>query len=308
MPERIEWIDAIKGLGIILVILGHMTIPQIARLFIFSFHMPLFFFVSGWLFKNNFTKAWCLKKCDSLLIPYALYGIITIAVLHFAAGVPLNLLLERFLKGNGVGVLWFLVCLLVVEVIGGAIVRILEDNIGLLFITALGAAVMGWLVPKMVNSGIMCIKIVPAALAFWLAGHVAKAYTWERKISRWQQCVSVAVMVLTGMLFFVQRVDMAAARYGNVFIFYTTALSLVGLVFMLFCRLNVRTKPLTFLGQISLELMCLHGIVPVFLRMFVESKSLLRVLSLLILILLAYAIHRWIPLFSGQAVVFARLK
>lgn len=49
---RIFYVDAIRGFGMICVILGHTRIPEIARQFIFSFHMPLFFifFLGGGLF------------------------------------------------------------------------------------------------------------------------------------------------------------------------------------------------------------------------------------------------------------------
>lgn len=54
---RLEYLDAAKGLGILLVILGHIYAwnPNINRkilvTWIYSFHMPLFFIVSGMLIK-----------------------------------------------------------------------------------------------------------------------------------------------------------------------------------------------------------------------------------------------------------------
>jgi fucose 4-O-acetylase-like acetyltransferase len=55
MGSRLEHIDVAKGIGIILVVLGHNWIIRTEKgeLFriIFSFHMPLFFFLSGVLFK-----------------------------------------------------------------------------------------------------------------------------------------------------------------------------------------------------------------------------------------------------------------
>ena len=41
-PQRINWIDQVKGIGILLVVIGHMNIPQELSKIIFSFHMPLF--------------------------------------------------------------------------------------------------------------------------------------------------------------------------------------------------------------------------------------------------------------------------
>lgn len=45
--NRIVSFDILKGGGILLVILGHIQIPYMLKTVIYSFHMPLFFFVSG---------------------------------------------------------------------------------------------------------------------------------------------------------------------------------------------------------------------------------------------------------------------
>ena len=52
MKERhLDYIDMVKGVGIILVVLGHSTyISEQALTWLASFHMPLFFIVSGLLF------------------------------------------------------------------------------------------------------------------------------------------------------------------------------------------------------------------------------------------------------------------
>ena len=47
---RLEWIDKAKGIGIILVILGHTICPPNIKFWLYSFHMPLFFFLSGYVF------------------------------------------------------------------------------------------------------------------------------------------------------------------------------------------------------------------------------------------------------------------
>ncbi|WP_241211253.1 hypothetical protein [Bacillus atrophaeus] len=43
MKGRVEWIDISKGIGIILVVLGHAPTDDALKSFIFSFHMPMFF-------------------------------------------------------------------------------------------------------------------------------------------------------------------------------------------------------------------------------------------------------------------------
>ncbi|MCQ1535101.1 acyltransferase family protein [Methanosarcina sp. KYL-1] len=70
---RYKWIDALKGFGIILVILGHLpTFPEL-HTYIYSFHIPLFFFISGYLFsKEKYTtaKKYVTSRIRGLIWPY----------------------------------------------------------------------------------------------------------------------------------------------------------------------------------------------------------------------------------------------
>ena len=50
IQERKKYIDILKGIGIFYVILGHVTHTSFLFRYIYSFHMPLFFFISGMLF------------------------------------------------------------------------------------------------------------------------------------------------------------------------------------------------------------------------------------------------------------------
>lgn len=74
MSKRIEFIDIARGIGILLVVLGHNDfgyISPFAHQVIYSFHMPLFFFLSGY-FLNAATGFgdFVVKRFNSLLKPY----------------------------------------------------------------------------------------------------------------------------------------------------------------------------------------------------------------------------------------------
>lgn len=80
--QRLDYIDRMKGLAILSVVLGHIYLPYttegamhpIAKI-IYSFHMSFFFFLSGFINQKTnaiSTKGWMnyiYKKFNSLLIP-----------------------------------------------------------------------------------------------------------------------------------------------------------------------------------------------------------------------------------------------
>ena len=75
--ERIEYIDLIKGVGIILVLLGHLPINETLHMQIYSFHMPLFMFISGLVaFNRSDYGFWSYfkQKFFRLLIPFFVIG------------------------------------------------------------------------------------------------------------------------------------------------------------------------------------------------------------------------------------------
>ena len=51
MNGRIRWVDIAKGIGIFLVVLGHCQITENVLTLITTFHMPLFFFLAGYVFR-----------------------------------------------------------------------------------------------------------------------------------------------------------------------------------------------------------------------------------------------------------------
>ena len=87
--KRLGWIDIAKGIGIMLVVLGHTIVPGLREkydvanflwTFIYSFHMPLFFFLSGYLFEHGLKryadkKRFLLSKARKLLLPYLFFSV-----------------------------------------------------------------------------------------------------------------------------------------------------------------------------------------------------------------------------------------
>ena len=70
MIQRDKSWDAVKGLGILLVVLGHSGCPAYLHDFIYLFHMGLFFYVSGKFLKiNRGGKLCCLEDFRDFMLP-----------------------------------------------------------------------------------------------------------------------------------------------------------------------------------------------------------------------------------------------
>ena len=112
MKEKINMynnsIDFFKGTLIISVFLGHLIIGNInntfVRYFIYSFHMPLFIGISGYLFNYNFLKSspkdFIKKLFKKIIVPYILANIIYSGVINikFLLRLDVYLFVINFLK------------------------------------------------------------------------------------------------------------------------------------------------------------------------------------------------------------------
>ena len=83
--SRIAWADIAKGFAIICVVIGHVgaiDMPQALVRFCFTFHMPLFFVLSGWFLRptERLTGEFLRKNVKGLLVPYYVIGLVFVVV------------------------------------------------------------------------------------------------------------------------------------------------------------------------------------------------------------------------------------
>lgn len=114
--SRIAFIDIVRGILIILVVLGHTNLSNTQ--YFYWFHIPAFFILSGSLYKPKHIKEllqYCKKIISSLFIPY-LYNFALITIAAILIGLvqmdEVSGLIKEFLKGGThltyiYGVFWF---------------------------------------------------------------------------------------------------------------------------------------------------------------------------------------------------------
>ena len=120
--KRIEWIDRAKSFCMFLVILGHCHIQEsysFVTQFIYSFHMMLFFFLSGLLCKRDLSYKSLEKDILYIMLPYCIYGIIYIIFETIRSHLyqPENVMAEIISliigKDAAIGPIWFLSALFI---------------------------------------------------------------------------------------------------------------------------------------------------------------------------------------------------
>ncbi|MCR5787818.1 MAG: acyltransferase family protein, partial [Bacilli bacterium] len=122
--KRLSYIDVSRGIALFLVVFGHLfLIGSNTSRWIFSFHMPLFFIISGYVTnteKYKKFKDYFLRKVKLLILPYIgflLLGfVISVIVKDWRSGVlSINAVKQAFYYTQPelfhVGQVWFLIAL-----------------------------------------------------------------------------------------------------------------------------------------------------------------------------------------------------
>lgn len=123
IKERIDYIDVFRGMGILTMVMGHVGFGDLFQHFIHAFHMPMFFFVSGFFYKRNSDiKKVITKKAKSLLIPYFVFGLVHLLIYMILGNGNVQSEIKHLLWENTrglpiAGALWFLTSLFLTEVI-----------------------------------------------------------------------------------------------------------------------------------------------------------------------------------------------
>jgi polysaccharide biosynthesis protein PslL len=142
MNHRNLTVDIAKGIGIILVVFGHNWIVkhESGELFriIFSFHVPLFFFMSGFFIKpSDGLKKFIFRRADTLLKPYLtillLIGVLKIFNPFSVEKIPFWKYLLGVLYASGPTIegvaLWFLPHLFVASIAAMTVLHLTNSHL-----------------------------------------------------------------------------------------------------------------------------------------------------------------------------------
>ena len=224
MEKRNAKIDCLKGIAIFLVVYGH-SIQYCSNdnvdffmnpvfSFVYSFHMPLFMFISGYLFYNSLNKDTkykyiIYKRFNSLIIPaiswYTLYTICVDSVKIFLNEFNFKIEFKHYLIGIPhqfwfLYTLFYLICLVI---IGKSILGDNKYYYIILFLIIL-------LLPDMFN-----LQYLKFMYPYFVGGYFSKKY---RKIIYENRNM---IIIIASIVFFIMILDWKKDYY-----IYTTGMNL----------------------------------------------------------------------------------
>ncbi len=283
--KRSDGIDYAKGIGILLVVLGHMQLLGCGETFrtltniIYSFHMPLFFFVSGLtLEKKYLSRTPCrsdIKKlAKRLLIPYFSWSAVYILLKCVIAGEGILRIIKRnsaaVLTFRGIAPLWFLSALFMAEVL--VILLVYKLGMNKLYLLAfsgsmtiaLGSAVQ-------VFYGVFRYYVRLPIIAFYrlfpciffvtlgcvMSGTFTCARTENLRRKSALLAVSAAVFAAVNILL-PSAANLYKMKFDNTAAFIITGMAGSIMIVSLCTLLPENILPLKFLGRNSMLIMVLH--------------------------------------------------
>lgn len=308
--ERLEWIDIAKGIGIIGIILIHLCqveIPWIRTFFLFL--LPLFFFLSGYLYKKNIPICdFIIRKALSLLIPYFAvffllapflipdFGIYPIK-LYIWGGIRIN---NQILNPTFVP-MWFLTTFFLTQVI----YHILNTMFKLkhLHWLCLIIYITSFFFNKSLPWG---LNMVLTTIPFFHLGRIYKDH--KDSINKYR--VFLCGLGILGLIiaFFIPeiRYDIYALKYGIPiisFIFSCASIYLVIEISKLMIRNKVLSMIFSELGKASLVLMYIHFPIAIILnKLSLFNPPLIK--SALLVILIGYLIYVICMQFKTTRILF----
>ena len=262
MKNRIESIDVARGLAMLLVIIQHNC--GFSQL-ILSFHMPLFFMVSGLVLTREQPKFsfWFEMKRNArrLLIPQVMLGgfecvfifISTLFYEHKIATLGVGIILQSVLRW------WFLLVLfqarlliwLVKKYIFGS--RLKECAL-VLFLTVLSIII--YLLPGHLDFLPLYMNLVPICLLFILIGYYAKRYL-HSEVRMKDSIVMLFLLVITIVVAQSNsQVYMYSYDFGNFFLFIVTSLS--GSFFFIRLATVIKSNYIKWIGVMCMPIYVLQ--------------------------------------------------
>jgi fucose 4-O-acetylase-like acetyltransferase len=297
MRKRLDWVDFCKGIGIIGVIISHCAAKgTFPRSFLFSFHMPLFFILSGYTMRPTKTRKDLARKTvrdlKNLILPVLIFSAIRFLV------IPLfennfsfenydriwEAYLDRLLWCTGetvgdhpyIGMMWFLVSLFTARLIINSMSLFLNNKQLRLFLLFIGG--FGIFLGATKHYLPFNFDVSLASLLFIACGMLLKRYRrfFQKYLTPiFITCLGIWIIGLRNDWTIVMDERVYGGRFlVEVFVSIAACFVVIELVKAI-SKTKSLSKCMTFVGRNSLTILYIHYL-DVFVRTFWMGKGTIR--------------------------------
>lgn len=314
---RIKWLDILKGLCIVFVMLSHSYPPDSYRRFFTPFFITMFFFASGYTFSPKSSLAEFLKgKLYHLVLPLLLLGSIRILGMWVLSG---GSLAESF-KGLLLQVncnkdeLWFVSCLFTTTILFYLIFKfgkVIKSEKGFntyILVTSFLLLLLGFSIILVLQKKF----IWQAELALIMLFYYSLGYVYKKKDLKTSKWLSLALFVVYMLLIItaLNDADIHKEEFGNPVIFFVSTLLIILPIIDLSKALEKFkiSKGLIFLGENTLFYFAFSGFVREIFMIIMNrighldariESVICTLLMIIVLIIPAMIVNKYIPFLVG---------
>ncbi len=317
--RRIEWIDLVKAVSVLLVVFMHASntlydlagpsgvtaVLQHINHLLEPLRMPVFFLVSGMLASSAVHRPWSKSgnRTLGMVYLYVVWMLLFFGFITLFGQAPSEPVTAIIFAKSG---FWYLYAMALFFIIA----RLLRNQpawavvaVALLpnILRPLTDQVLGQLVPGSLYTS------MAMNLAFFLVGAYFKDLVGglAEKATTWHAVVLGALAVSAGVLWLTaEPMNMHANAYGTNFVlFYLSVLALT-LFLILVGRLIDRLPTVDFLGRNTLIVLGIHFPVILLLEKYVHNDLTVLVLTTLAMFPLIPPLNRWLPRLTGRKPLF----
>lgn len=266
MKNRNTTIDIVKGIGIILVVLGHTALPKSLLNIIYSFHMPLFFFISGYLYsKEKYSTDIMVvfkSKFNTLLWPFFTFSIFAIILNYIFVQHNMSFVLFE-LKDTILGIhningpLWFLTALFMVEIIFSQTNRYKNYDFIILLIVIIGFINAFYFQFRIIYN----IDIALIGILYFYIGYKVRDFNLLNISLKIKMSLLILLSFLLVVFSYKTEFNMMYHIYGDIYNFIIASFSGIALVLIIskiIDKFNYMKKILIWLGVNSLIILATH--------------------------------------------------
>jgi fucose 4-O-acetylase-like acetyltransferase len=291
--RRIKWIDIAKGIGITAVVLGHSGNPFLSQ-YIYWFHMPLFFIISGYLHKQPDSPDMLAKnigkKSRGLLIPYVSFYFLIFLVNKVITGQPPAIAIKDFfpliwggqLLVSAFAPFWFITVLYLTQ-LSFSVLLLKVKNKKTLFVIIFSSYVLSYFDSLLSVSGhdikfMWDADVVLLAVVYYGAGYLLRTnkIVLDRKSLTLCSLIACTAVALDSLGLMDYSLNMRSSRYNHFLLdlLIPIAISMMVLYFSRMIEKYSVGSGLANVGRYSLQIMCLHLTVNIIADHFVPRNFL----------------------------------